>query len=609
MVTRVLTTIIASNLLCCALSKVLVGEFTSILPQHFPITYNSNAFVYQRYEGWDTEQCLYNFMLSIGMGVHESFDHVIFDTLKRSDEYGEIMDTYANSTYVGTHTNRYSYAATMPDDNQGDELSTAARFNSTFSSDSLPPSEESLRLPLYVLPVRIGPTSTHLLFYYRGDDPSITIRKFLDKHGVPTDSVEIDVLFSVLLAQMNWYLRRVQRQLDAFSPREIEGLPKVITGGSDPSVGITATATVVTTDNDYQQQQEKILRPIFHKKYFVKSSAATGYGTDTDSSTIGTAIPSFTDIFAQHWALQEDFPTFVLNLWHNYARRAYMLPQLQRTGLKPVYLMPGVDSSMLKDLVLNIVVPLDQPKALDQLASSIAHIQMWREIVSNQLPFALILEDDVELLRPHTLRADLHMALRELPSDWDILILDYEVRNYWSERARLNKVPTKCVEALAEFSKDHPDQLLIRLDGLCAGGSVGSILISQIGATKLLQNSYPISWDGADVFVYKLIANGTLNAYAYVQPLVSSMRTQVPGEKSVIMIVRKHDPAHTTDSSSGYSATSATGSMASKEEVEIPTILVETYVKEEDIVNCTHRVCPIAINIAGGSDGGRTDSE
>jgi glycosyl transferase family 25 len=53
-----------------------------------------------------------------------------------------------------------------------------------------------------------------------------------------------------------------------------------------------------------------------------------------------------------------------------------------------------------------------------------SHVGVWKEILDNKLPYALIFEDDAELR--HDFAKDLESVLQNLPEDWDIVYLYIE---------------------------------------------------------------------------------------------------------------------------------------------------------------------------------------
>ena len=130
------------------------------------------------------------------------------------------------------------------------------------------------------------------------------------------------------------------------------------------------------------------------------------------------------------------------------------------------------------------------------------HVALWRRAALDDTPVA-ILEDDV-VFAPH-FASRFHDALNDVPDDFDLLLL-----GYWSPKS--------------EFDLHQaPVSLLHRFLCLDYFWGLHAYILSPRGAKKLLTN-LPVDAP-ADVFVAKLVNDGSLVTYALKHKLVKQ-RTQ-----------------------------------------------------------------------------------
>ena len=195
-----------------------------------------------------------------------------------------------------------------------------------------------------------------------------------------------------------------------------------------------------------------------------------------------------------------------------------MHAQLLRSGLlDSAHLVLGVDSTALTQFILT--------NGLDRSPSTIlatgyfgngaAQIQALREIKRANLPFAVLLEDDVEL--GETLVCELSRALQspDLPDSWDVIYLSFEKDNCWPVIETNSDLPALCVEAAALAKRGG----LVRLDGPCAYGNTRSYLVSNKGAGILSSLFFPLRTN-VDALLREAIIAGSVEAF-YLAPLSS----------------------------------------------------------------------------------------
>ena len=228
----------------------------------------------------------------------------------------------------------------------------------------------------------------------------------------------------------------------------------------------------------------------------------------------GKTIPTTSQLLTRQFIRNGTFPTFVLNLWWNTPRRKYMLSQLTRSGLLPSsYLIFGIDSLSLTQYIYT--TGLDKSAVLLEgaIASGLAHVQALKEIMKGALPFGLILEDDVELSEGLTCNLAKMLQSPDLPTDWDVIYLEYVIDNYWPDEEKRNGVPEMCFDSI----NGAPPESFVRLDGVCSNGNVRAFIVSAKGARSLYHLFFPLR-EPVDVRLRSAIFVGLVDAYYYVPP-------------------------------------------------------------------------------------------
>lgn len=70
-----------------------------------------------------------------------------------------------------------------------------------------------------------------------------------------------------------------------------------------------------------------------------------------------------------------------------------------------------------------------------QIGCWLSHVEMWREIVKNKESYALILEDDADILLPYMMTA-IENVHKSLPDKWDMCFLS----GWWPDTSHIIKV-------------------------------------------------------------------------------------------------------------------------------------------------------------------------
>ncbi|MDR1146408.1 MAG: glycosyltransferase family 25 protein [Verrucomicrobiales bacterium] len=171
---------------------------------------------------------------------------------------------------------------------------------------------------------------------------------------------------------------------------------------------------------------------------------------------------------------------FIINLPRVADRRAMMTRQLSALGL-PFEFVEGVDGRALSAAAL--AENYDHDKALrernamtlPEIGCALSHQKIYRKMAAENIPCALILEDDVKLAD------DLPDVLTELanrPADGEVVLLGHVPRHL-----RRGRAPLTVTRALA------------RTHGLCWGAY--AYFLDSVAAARLLADAHPV-WVVAD---------------------------------------------------------------------------------------------------------------
>lgn len=318
---------------------------------------------------------------------------------------------------------------------------------------------DNRKRPMITLPVNIDGV-TKILYYYENDNVIDAVYQFLNSSIELPSNYDYD---NALVGQLKHRINKIISQVEAF--HNIED-------------AFEDDVELLCKDNNNNNNNDK----------------DNGY----DSS----------QILVNHFASLDIFNTFVINLRQNVRRREYMKKQLLRAKLlSHSFLMPGLDPSVLAASVLNEVINRDTVFLESYLAASLAHIQTWNEIVNNNLPFGIILEDDVEL-HP-SIKCSLQKVFQIIPSNWSIIYYDDDL-NF----APLTNINIPCAKSIKESKQQN----------------ARSYILSYQGAVDLLKNAVPFTRIGIDNYMYDMIFDNQVNAYAITPALSSVQVNAVPSD-------------------------------------------------------------------------------
>jgi glycosyl transferase, family 25 len=170
-------------------------------------------------------------------------------------------------------------------------------------------------------------------------------------------------------------------------------------------------------------------------------------------------------------------PVFVINLDRSPERHALMAQRCQELGIR-FERFRAVDGTDIPDSLRRyfsdasgrIVSPL-RPAEIGCYAS---HLGVWRRIVDEDLPAAVVCEDDADL--PGNFEAIVRETISRLPTGWDMV--------------KLSAKPYHAVRPLLPLGS-HPASI-VRYSRVPGGTTC--YLISRAGALKMLQPLAPRMW-------------------------------------------------------------------------------------------------------------------
>jgi len=232
---------------------------------------------------------------------------------------------------------------------------------------------------------------------------------------------------------------------------------------------------------------------------------------------------------------------FVINLKRSPERRENIYKQLHSLGLEFEFI-EGVDG---KNFTQYEQYKYDQGKQLGThnmipglFGSAWAHIRACEEVVKREIPYALILEDDIHI------KPDIKRILEErwIDSDyWDFVHLGYSVGGFrlfklWLKASWFNikrkpwfvpyvlvKLPyisvLYCFEALRQKVRARFSPAPVKFYRPVYLGS--GYLVTLQGAKKILSIAYPIRYEGDRLFNQARIKTG-LRFFGYCPPPITA---------------------------------------------------------------------------------------
>jgi GR25 family glycosyltransferase involved in LPS biosynthesis len=204
------------------------------------------------------------------------------------------------------------------------------------------------------------------------------------------------------------------------------------------------------------------------------------------------------------------FPKFVISLqetqtgqdrWNIMVKQPLLFPEtLQRfqavngqsycfqTELQNKILTNTWDFGKWRHKLSNIV-----PITASEMGCSLSHLRVWKHLLTNSMPMAMVLEDDCSVVHPLFVER-FYAILHTAPPDWDILLL-----NYWLHQGN-DSLPRKSIFPSQQFrtyecihnQHKRSQQINTIITNKCSFGYLGvsSICVSQYLSTPLRQSIY-----------------------------------------------------------------------------------------------------------------------
>lgn len=189
----------------------------------------------------------------------------------------------------------------------------------------------------------------------------------------------------------------------------------------------------------------------------------------------------------------DEIPIFVVNLERNKQRREFALKKLADFGLKGE-IFPAVDGKTLNLSELNSQgiyndavahEKFSRSLSMGEIGCSLSHLRLYKKILDDDIPMALILEDDAMFV--DELGDRLAALISNLPSDCDLCQLIYECKDYSAVAPGLVRFHSKS----------------------CMPVASAGYLIRRSGARKMLAEGYPVRYP-ADSFIGRSPRWGTV---------------------------------------------------------------------------------------------------
>jgi glycosyl transferase family 25 len=228
--------------------------------------------------------------------------------------------------------------------------------------------------------------------------------------------------------------------------------------------------------------------------------------------------------------MNQQIPCFVVNLATAKARRQSMAVMLARHGIAPTW-FDAVDGRIMSDDVLARHVDRARadeeygPLSRAEIGTTLSHLGIYQKMVEQNLPCAVILEDDVELAEDFPLLLDAHgsqgLASFFKPEEPVMVQMTHVRRAYRWGRTRIGS---------REIVKPHGGVWL-----------TSGYFITLAAARNLVQNAYPV-FMVADHWRY-FESKGWLAVYALTPNAVwESEHSQQSDITAAGRVSRRKDP-------------------------------------------------------------------
>lgn len=173
--------------------------------------------------------------------------------------------------------------------------------------------------------------------------------------------------------------------------------------------------------------------------------------------------------------------TFIINLKKDTHRFHNIVNELHSHNIHKYERIEAVYGKDLKDSLKEHTTPFfSQFGTRATIGCAMSHIKTWNIIKQNQIPYAMIIEDDIKFTDDFD---SLQEIIKSTPNDFDLLYLGYHFSNYYNKTSLLTNVVTTLVNQ-STFKQNKVINKHI-FKPKCALG-LHSYIVSYKGACKLL---------------------------------------------------------------------------------------------------------------------------
>jgi len=124
----------------------------------------------------------------------------------------------------------------------------------------------------------------------------------------------------------------------------------------------------------------------------------------------------------------KNFPCFVINLEKDVSKKLLMQDECKKVGINPIFTNAIYGAHLSNTEINKVYSKEDAVKYFNreltkgEIGTALSHLHIYKYIVDKSIPYALVLEDDVEL--PDNIK-QLTNILYKLPNDWEIVLLGH----------------------------------------------------------------------------------------------------------------------------------------------------------------------------------------
>jgi len=146
-----------------------------------------------------------------------------------------------------------------------------------------------------------------------------------------------------------------------------------------------------------------------------------------------------------------------------------------------VSLASRFQSSYMKNRATHWQLPVHDLRGA--LGCSLSHLKVWKDMVANDISFAIVGESD---MLPHHNLSDRVNAALAYKDDWDLVLLGYTTTNYYLKDTHLENTYKKFKKGKSGFFGTH------------------GYLVSKKGAQTMIDHFYPVEYQ-TDAYLTMLI--------------------------------------------------------------------------------------------------------